>query len=336
MYIICICLIFNSCGQRESKTENVNTEQTNTWGYNVNELSTEIESEIYDTDSGQFDLEWGGTIVENSEYIFYTSATALIQIKKDTMEKSVIQQWEKVSSISLYCTESELYYIKDMREVYLIRLEDEKRQLICTMEMLEEAGYTVPEIWGIAVYSGHIYLKICGLDIIQCELNGNIGEKIARDARSGAFWENAFFYRERSSNEIYRFDLKSMKETVVREKKYEEHVQYQNIFTIDNKLYYEFEGTIYLYDESGKDVKIIEDSALRVDGKDAIYYIKEEGKDEYLYKFNVQTKQISSLKIHEVIAEEVNYITEARVICKMLVYKIDMKKKQYEILPLNF
>ena len=108
MYIICICLIFNSCGQRESKTENVNTEQTNTWGYNVNELSTEIESEIYDTDSGQFDLEWGGTIVENSEYIFYTSATALIQIKKDTMEKSVIQQWEKVSSISLYCTESEL------------------------------------------------------------------------------------------------------------------------------------------------------------------------------------------------------------------------------------
>lgn len=328
MCMICICLFFNACGKKEEKTEKVNTSE-----YNVNELSAEIEKDLYDTDLGQFDFEWGGTIVENSEYVFYTSETAVIQIEKDTMEKSIIQQCEKESMISLYCTESELYYIQDMREVYLIRLEDEKRQLICTMEMLEGAGYTVPEIWGMAVYSGHIYLKICGLDIIQCDLNGHIGEKIARDARSSAFWENAFFYRERSSNEIHRFDLRLMKETVVREKKYEEHVQYQNIFTINNKLYYEFEGIIYLYDESGKDVKIIEDSGIHVDGKDAIYYIKEEGNDEYLYKFNMQTKQISSLKIHEGITD-VNHVTEARVICNMLFCK--KNKNQYEILPLKF
>lgn len=275
----------------------------------------------------------GGGIVENSEYIFFTSENAVVQIKKDTMEKTIIRQCEKKSIISLYCTESELYYIQDMREVYLISLENGKQQLICSSEMLEKAGYTFPEIWGMAVYSGYIYLELCGFDIVQCEFNGHIGDRIAQDARSGAFWDNAFFYRKRSSNEIYRFDLKTMKENVVRGKKYEERVQYNNIFTIDNALYYIFDGAIYLYDESGKDVKIIEDSGSYVEGKDAIYYIKEEGNVEYLYKFTVQTKQISSLKIHEGITD-VNYVTEARVICNMLF--CPKNKNQYEILPLKF
>lgn len=327
LVILMCCVIFSSCSSKEPNTENVSTSE-----YDMNELGKEIASEIYDT-SGQNNIEFGGGIVENSEYIFYTSENALVQIKKDTMEKSIIQQWEKESGISLYCTESELYYIQDMREVYSISLEDGKQQLLWTYEMLEKAGYTFPEIWGMAVYSGHIYLELCGFDIVQCEFDGHIGDKIAQDARSGAFWENAFFYRKRSSNEIYRFDIKTMKESVIREKKYEERVQYNNIFTIGNGLYYSFDGAIYLYDDSGKDVKIIEDPGFHVEGKDAIYYIKEEGNVEYLYKFNVQTKQISSLKLQEKITD-LNYMTEARVICDMFFYPKD--KNQYESLSLRF
>lgn len=45
----------------------------------------------------------------------------------------------------------------------------------------------------------------------------------------------------------------------MRKKKYKEHVQYNRIFTVDNKLYYELEGEIYLYDEAGNDVKIGEE-----------------------------------------------------------------------------
>ena len=67
------------------------------------------------------------------------------------------------------------------------------------------------------------------------------------------------FYRRRSSDEIIRFDLESKKEAVVRKKKYKEHVQYNRIFTVDNKLYYELEGEIYLYDEAGNDVKIVKE-----------------------------------------------------------------------------
>lgn len=325
--MICICMIFNSCGQNQPKIEKAKISE-----YNINELGKEIESEIYDT-SGQNSHEWGGGIVENSEYIFFTSENAVVQIKKDTMEKTIIRQREKESIISLYCTERELYYIQDMREVYLISLENGKQQLICSSEMLEKAGYTFPEIWGMAVYSRHIYLELCGFDIVQCELNGHIGDKIVQDARSSAFFDNAFFYRKRSSNEIYRFNLKTMKENVVREKKYEECVQYDNIFAIDNTLYYSLDGAIYIYNDSGKDVKIIEDSGIYVGGKDAIYYIREESNIEYLYKFTLQTKQISSLKIHEGITD-INHVTEARVICNMLFCK--KNKNQYEILPLKF
>lgn len=54
MICICmICMIFNSCGQKQPKIEKVNTSE-----YNINELGKEIESEIYDI-SGQNNHEWG-------------------------------------------------------------------------------------------------------------------------------------------------------------------------------------------------------------------------------------------------------------------------------------
>ena len=102
-------------------------------------------------------------------------------------------------------------------------------------------------------------IQISGLDVIECGQNGKIGDKIAQDVRYGAFCGNSFFYRRRSSDEIIRFDLESKKEAVVRKKKYKEHVQYNRIFTVDNKLYYELEGEIYLYDEAGNDVKIVKE-----------------------------------------------------------------------------
>lgn len=205
------------------------------------------------------DTQWGDKKVENSKFVFYVSKNSLVQKEKETKEKSILKRWKGKKSISLCCTESELYYIEDMRRVGRIQLENEKTQQLITYEMLEKAGYTFPDIFGMVVYSGHIYLQISGLDVIECGQNGEIGDKIAQDVRYGAFCGNSFFYRRRSSDEIIRFDLESKKEAVMRKKKYKEHVQYNRIFTVDNKLYYELEGEIYLYDEAGNDVKIGEE-----------------------------------------------------------------------------
>lgn len=62
---------------------------------------------------------------------------------------------------------------------------------------------------------------------------------------------------KRFGDEIFRYDLESRKETVVRKRKDKEHMKYYEIFSVDNKLYYELGTDIYLYDEAGNDVKIV-------------------------------------------------------------------------------
>lgn len=158
--IICMsCIMLVSCGQKKSVKEHGNVSLNNTL-----DLKNKIESDICD-ESGQDDYEWVGGIVENSKFIFYTSKNQLIQINKESHEKIIMKQWKNDDRISLYCTESELYYIKNMSQVYLIELEDGNQRLLCNLEMLKTAGYEMPEIWGMQVYSGHIYLELCGLEV---------------------------------------------------------------------------------------------------------------------------------------------------------------------------
>lgn len=329
--IICmICLVLVSCGQKKSVKEHGNVSVNN-----MIDLKNKIKSDICD-ESGQDDYKWGGGIVENSKFIFYTSKNQLIQINKESHEKIIMKQWKNDNRISLYCTESELYYIKNMSQVYSLEIENGNQRLLCDSEMLKKAGYRMPEICGMQVYSGHIYLELCGLEVIECGLNGSIGVRIAYDVRSGAFYNHAFFYRQRSSNDIYRFDLTSKKENVIRKRKYRERVQYDEIFSQNNKLYYQLEGAIYLYNESGKDVKVVDDSGMYVHGKDGINYIKTEGKTERLYKLDTNIKQVFSQKIHEVKTAK-DYIEEARIINHMLFYKKDLSGhgNKYEILLLK-
>lgn len=253
--MICmICALLCSCNSNESNKQNT----ANNLTYNAEKQEMETKKAVFDA-LEKSDTQWGDKKVENSKFVFYVSKNSLVQKEKGSKEKSILKRWKGEESISLCCTESELYYIEDMRRVYRIQLEDGKTQQLITYEMLEKTGYTFPDIFGMVVYSRHIYLEISGLDVIECGQNGEIGDRIARDVRYGAFCGNSFFYRRRSSDEIIRFDLESKKEAVVRKKKYKEHVQYNRIFTVDNKLYYELEGEIYLYDEAGNDVKIVKE-----------------------------------------------------------------------------
>lgn len=253
--MICmICALLCSCNSNESNKQDAANNST----YNAEKQEKETQKAVFDA-LEKSDTQWGDKKVENSKFVFYVSKNSLVQKEKETKEKSILKRWKGKKSISLCCTESELYYIEDMRRVGRIQLEDGKTQQLVTYEMLEKVGYTFPDIFGIAVHSGHIYLEISGLDVIECGQNGKIGDRIAQDVRYGAFCGNSFFYRRRSSDEIIRFDLESKKEAVVRKKKYKEHVQYNRIFTVDNKLYYELEGEIYLYDEAGNDVKIVKE-----------------------------------------------------------------------------
>lgn len=123
---------------------------------------------------------------------------------------------------------------------------------------------------------------------------------------------------------------------MIRKRKYRERIQYNEIFSQNNKLYYQLEGAIYLYNESGKDVKVVDDSGMYVHGKDGINYIKTEGKTERLYKLDTNIKQVFSQKIHEVKTAK-DYIEEARIINHMLFYKKDLSGhgNKYEILLLK-
>ena len=253
--IIClICLLLCSCNSNESKKQAI----TNNSTYNAEKQEQETQKAVFDA-LGKSDAQWGGEEVENSKFVFSVSKNKLIQKDKSTSEKTILKRWKGEKNISLCCTESELYYIEDMRRVCRIQLEDGKTQQLITYEMLEKAGYTFPDIFGMVVYSGHIYLQISGLDVIECGQNGEIGDRIARDVRTGAFYENALFYVKRFGDEIFRYDLESRKDTVVRKREDKEHMKYYEIFSLDNKLYYELGTEIYLYDEAGNDVKIGEE-----------------------------------------------------------------------------
>lgn len=249
-----ICLFLCSCNSNESNKQATANNST----YNAEKQEQETQKAVFDA-LGKSDAQWGGEEVENSKFVFSVSKNKLIQKDKSTSEKTILKRWKGEKSISLYCTESELYYIEDMRRVCRIQLEDGKTQQLITYEMLEKAGYTFPDIFGMVVYSGHIYLQISGLDVIECGQNGEIGDRIARDVRTGAFYENALFYVKRFGDEIFRYDLESRKETVVRKREDKEHMKYYEIFSVDNKLYYELGTDIYLYDEAGNDVKIGEE-----------------------------------------------------------------------------
>lgn len=205
--MICmICALLCSCNSNESNKQNAANNST----YNAEKQEKETQKAVFDA-LEKSDTQWGDKKVENSKFVFYVSKNSLVQKEKETKEKSILKRWKGKKSISLCCTESELYYIEDMRRVGRIQLENEKTQQLITYEMLEKAGYTFPDIFGMVVYSGHIYLQISGLDVIECGQNGEIGDKIAQDVRYGAFCGNSFFYRRRSSDEIIRFDLEQRK-----------------------------------------------------------------------------------------------------------------------------
>ena len=253
--MICmICALLCSCNSNESNKQNAANNST----YNAEKQEKETQKAVFDA-LEKSDTQWGDKKVENSKFVFYVSKNSLVQKEKETKEKSILKRWKGKKSISLCCTESELYYIEDMRRVGRIQLENEKTQQLITYEMLEKAGYTFPDIFGMVVYSRHIYLQISGLDVLECGQSGEIGDKIAQDVRYGAFYENALFYVKRFGDEIFRYDLESRKETVVRKRKDKEHMKYYEIFSVDNKLYYELGTDIYLYDEAGNDVKIGEE-----------------------------------------------------------------------------
>ena len=141
--IIClICLLLCSCNSNESNKQNAANNST----YNAEKQEQETQKKVFDA-LEKSDTQWGGEEVENSKFIFSVSKNKMIQKDKSTSEKTILKRWKGEKSISLCCTESELYYIEDMRRVCRIQLEDGKTQQLITYEMLEKAGYAFPDIY---------------------------------------------------------------------------------------------------------------------------------------------------------------------------------------------
>lgn len=291
------CFLFTACGGMEvaRETEEIQTpaetepvvevpevqkKNLDRWGDEVYEYSTEHR------------LQWGSSVVENTQYVFYTTKTQLIQMDKKSGEKTVLSRWKKkdVYKVTLYCTEDALYEILN-DEVYCIDLHDGGRDVICTEEILEREGYSAPsnEIWGIAVHNGTIYLELLGFEIIAYDAeNQRVEGKVAVDAVSCGFSGDFLFYRKhRSSDAIRRVNLHTKEDVAVRE----DGDAYSEVFVMNGSCYYQCGDKIYLYEESGQDVEIIANVLEYISSSgDVIYYRNSSGE---LCAYDVQKQKIS-------------------------------------------
>lgn len=291
------CFLLTACGGMEAarepgeiqtpvetepvvETPEVQRKNLDGWGDEVYDYSTEHR------------IQWGSAAVENTQYVFYTTKTQLIQMDKKSGEKTVLSRWKKkdVCNVTLYCTEDALYEILN-GEIYCIDLHDGGRNVICTEEILEREGYSAPlsEIWGMAVHNGTIYLELLGYDIIAYDAeNQRVEGKVAGGAVSCGFSGDFLFYRKhRSSDAIHRVNLHTKEDVVVRE----DGDAYSEVFVMNGSCYYQCEDKIYLYEESGQDVEIIENVLEYISSSATVICYRDSSGE--LCAFDVQKQKIT-------------------------------------------
>lgn len=295
------CLLFTACGESEAmrKTEEIQmpTEtksvvgMSDVWGKNLDGWA----DDVYDY-SIEHRIQWGSSVVENTQYVFYTTNTKLMQMNKKSGDKTVLSRWKEKDAykVTLYCTEDSLYEIFN-DEIYCIDLHDGGRNVICTEEILEREGYPTPpnEIWGITIHDGMIYLELPGFEIIAYDAeNQRVEGKVAVSAVSCGFLGDFLFYRKhRSSDAIHRVNLHTKEDVVVREG----GDIYSKVFVMNGNCYYQCGDKIYLYEESGQDVECIVDVLEYISSSEAIIYYRNSSGE--LCAYDVQNQKIMKSSI---------------------------------------
>ena len=250
---------------------------------------------------------WIGNLVANEKYIFFTAKNKVIRLDRDTQELKTILSFDrdKVSDLYMYVDKKYLYYIENETIVYKMDFDGGNREKVVSKDMLEQAGYKIPNIREIKIYKGELYIHTWIYNyLIRYKPENGKTELIATGAYSGDFCDNSFFYVDENKRCIYRVDLDTKKEKIIRKDadKGVEGFIYSDILCVKEKLYYvrRDKRQIYCYSKDGKDKVVGEGMKYRslIAGIDDILYYccyKEETYDANLpiylgaYDGNVNT-----------------------------------------------
>ena len=222
---------------------------------------------------------WDRDLVADERYIFYADQTHIIRLDRTTKEKKVIAGHKKGGEVSLCLDNKFLYYVDDDDVVYKVSINGGKKDKIITRHMLEQEGYDLPYIRGIRIYKGVMYIhtKYCGY-IIRYFPERKKTEEIGSAVYQSVFYKDSLYYTDEGKRCVYRIDLHSLKEEIVREDpdRKKEGFIYQDLLCVRGKLYY-LRGDkqqIFCYSEEGEDEPV---------GEEMVYWNLVAGTDDKLY-----------------------------------------------------
>ncbi|MCH5265657.1 MAG: DUF5050 domain-containing protein, partial [Lachnospiraceae bacterium] len=152
--------------------------------------------------------------VENEEYFFYAAKKGIVRIDKKTGERKKIVSKGEIEFICL--AEDGLYY-SDGFYLYSCGFSGENAKEIFYSREIKGVDEQYIELWDMQIHEGKTYFLIAGLEMVQIDIESKTAEQIGWDVRSGCFWGDSFYYRRRSSEEIYKVNLETKKEEVVRD-----------------------------------------------------------------------------------------------------------------------
>lgn len=283
LLLLCSCIVI--CVKKK------NTSNLSLVGSKIGGLLTE-ETEIKNTEMdngemwGAYILEdgagyWEKNLVANEQYIFYITKNQIMRLDRASKEKRILYQSDKDIYIVLCLGDQFLYYLIDEKDIYRTDFAGENTEKIISLDMLQKEDLEILSISGMKIYNNQLYLheKIFGY-VMQFIPEKNEIKLIAHSVYAAEFFDDSLFYVNENKRYIYKVDLDTGKEEVVRK-----HVNqkkkgfvYTDLYSVNGKLYYvrRDKQQIFCYSENGEDVVVGEKrkhTCLVESMDDKLYYV---------------------------------------------------------------
>lgn len=204
---------------------------------------------------------WEKNLVANEQYIFYITKNQIIRLDRAGKEKRVLYQNDTETYIALCLDDQFLYYLIDEKEIYRMDFAGENTEKVISFNMLQKEDLEILSISGMKIYNNRLYLheKVFGY-VMQFIPEKNEVKLIAHSVYAAEFFDDSLFYVDENKRCIYKVDLDTGKEEVVRKhanQKKKEFI-YTDLYSVNEKLYYvrRDKQQIFCYSEKGKDVVI--------------------------------------------------------------------------------
>ncbi|MDD4370606.1 MAG: hypothetical protein PHD56_05995 [Anaerostipes sp.] len=295
------------------------------------------------------DSQWDSTIIRNNTYLFYIDGTEnLIRVNQYTKKKVTIKKLEGAKDgdtcpTALAISNNQIYYLYK-NVIYQCDFNGNHSKKIVAGDDLQDVSKNQRRIDGFQMYQGKLFLLVSGWTG-QYDTSSKKFNVFGEDIDDSCFYENYFYYTS-GRESIYRVNIHSLKQELVRKRDYERNLKgsdkkiryYNKLMVVDGKLYYAAaqggrvseggEGAdIYLYREKKADQKVLhvgDNLIYSVQDGDVIGY--EEG--DYIKTLNIKT----GAKTKKLLPNDVQDLQV--LIGDMLVY-IDNSQHKYKTMELD-